>query len=560
MAFLSKSLRVQLALAGSGFFLLIAALGVLGAYGTSIMLTIANEQATATMAVRSLALVGIKHEALQATVYKALHGSDAGSAAREPVMAEAAALVETISGNLDELNGLTLTPELHELLDQLGRPLGAYARLARETVELAFGDQTRAIGHLPTIAATYATVRTMLEAASDQLEVWSIKKSAEANQLNILARRIVVAALGIVGLTALAIYLYGQWTIAQPVAAIAAVLRRLGEGHVDVEVKSTGRRDEIGEISRAVAHFRDHAAGRARLEAEKDALEQARIEREMRIYDLVNRFRAVMDDRLIRVGGRSAALERVAAQLMSVAEVTAAKASGAASATQEAARGVRAMTTAADEMTASIADINRQIIDISEAVSEAASAASDTDRRVADLSGSARQIGDIVTMIQAIAEQTNLLALNATIEAARAGEAGRGFAVVAAEVKALAGQTRQATEGIARQVSAMQSATDTSAEAIRAIAETVAAINHRTSSIAATTGQQAAATVEINESAVEAARGTEAVAANIEGVAASVAETNASADSVRKASGEIGSETGALQVEIDRFLADVAAA
>ena len=58
--------------------------------------------------------------------------------------------------------------------------------------------------------------------------------------------------------------------------------------------------------------------------------------------------------------------------------------------------------------------------------------------------------------VQAVSRATHLLALNASVEATRAGESGGGFAVVAAEVRALAGQSRQVGIQIGRHVAQMQ--------------------------------------------------------------------------------------------------------
>lgn len=72
------------------------------------------------------------------------------------------------------------------------------------------------------------------------------------------------------------------------------------------------------------------------------------------------------------------------------------------------------------------------------------------------LGNSAKNIGNVVDVIEEIAAQTNLLALNAAIEAARAGEMGRGFAVVADEVRDLAAKTVLATTKITGTVSEIQ--------------------------------------------------------------------------------------------------------
>lgn len=84
-----------------------------------------------------------------------------------------------------------------------------------------------------------------------------------------------------------------------------------------------------------------------------------------------------------------------------------------------------------------------------------------TAAQILDLSQKNLQIGEIVQSVNAIAEQSNLLAVNASIEAAKAGEQGKGFSVVAGEVKALAGQSKEATNQIRMILSEIQKASNT---------------------------------------------------------------------------------------------------
>lgn len=67
-------------------------------------------------------------------------------------------------------------------------------------------------------------------------------------------------------------------------------------------------------------------------------------------------------------------------------------------------------------------------------------------RQIGALASTTTRITEFIAVISQIADQTNLLALNAAIEAARAGAEGRGFAVVAEEVRALAEESRRASD------------------------------------------------------------------------------------------------------------------
>ncbi len=103
-------------------------------------------------------------------------------------------------------------------------------------------------------------------------------------------------------------------------------------------------------------------------------------------------------------------------------------------------------TTATTAMTSTMSKVNDLAQDVSHSANAAVELAEETEK-----------IGHVMNEIQGIADQTNLLALNAAIEAARAGEHGRGFSVVADEVRALSNRTHSATEQIKVSVGEIQS-------------------------------------------------------------------------------------------------------
>ncbi len=259
------------------------------------------------------------------------------------------------------------------------------------------------------------------------------------------------------------------------------------------------------------------------------------------------------------VSAASTEMQATAQAMSATAEETNCQSTVVAAASEQATNNVQTVASAAEGLSASVSEISNQVSQSTKIARAAVEKATGTNAQIQELATAAQKIDEVVKLISDIAAQTNLLALNATIEAARAGDAGKGFAVVASEVKSLANQTAQATDEIAAQISAVQSATTSSVSAIEEITKVINEINEISNAVAAAVEEKGAATQEIARNVQEAATGTREVSSNISGVTQAASETGTSAQQVLEAAGELSRQSEGLSGQVDQFLRQVRA-
>jgi methyl-accepting chemotaxis protein len=378
----------------------------------------------------------------------------------------------------------------------------------------------------------------------------------------------ILAALAITAVLALGFGLWSGRDFTRPILVIAARMRSLSAGESEAPVPFAERRNEIGEMARAVQIFRDNAVAlkvaeddaarnRATSAAERAQVEQIRASdaakqafvvtalagglKKLQAGDLTHRLHdtfaaeyeslradfndaiAQLEDAMRTVTQSSNGIRSGTGEISKAAEDLSRR-------TEQQAAGLEQTAAALDEITANVRRTAEGATHAREVVAAAKTEAEHSGEVVRDavsamgaIEASAGSIGQIIGVIDEIAFQTNLLALNAGVEAARAGEAGKGFAVVASEVRALAQRSAEA----AREIKTLISASSTqvasgvklvgeTGSALSRIAAQVAKINGIVGEIAASAGEQSTALAEVNSAVNQMDQVTQQNAAMVE--------------------------------------------
>ncbi|WP_296099145.1 methyl-accepting chemotaxis protein [uncultured Agrobacterium sp.] len=463
-----------------------------------------------------------------------------------------------------------LLPEISTTLSGITDRANAIVRATDEVwVMMKNGDFLTARRKLTEVNAQIASwrldIRALNEKTLQDVVADSDTLSATTNSTILYS----LVALGLLFASAIAVsLLVSSRGITGPIDRLRKRMETLASGNVTDEVEGLGRKDELGEMAKAVAVFRDNALERVRLEQEADAnrslSEKERIAREEQkakeaantqfavdnlanalsrlaegdvSYRISQPFVAHLDT--VRENFNSSA-EKLQSALTRVAENARGIDAGAneiraaaddlAKRTEQQAASVEETAAALEEITTTVKDSTRRAQEAGQLVAKARTGAEQSGDVVRKavvamerIEKSSGEISNIISVIDEIAFQTNLLALNAGVEAARAGEAGKGFAVVAQEVRELAQRSASAAKDIKGLISTSNNQVQEGVElvgetgrALETIVSEVQEINRHVMAIVEAAQEQSSGLQQINTAVNQMDQDTQKNAAMVE--------------------------------------------
>lgn len=290
----------------------------------------------------------------------------------------------------------------------------------------------------------------------------------------------------------------------------------------------------------------------------------------MQIAPVLDRSRALrrrndMADELEqKVASSVGAISEAAGQLTDIAAMVSKLTSGArdlsnssAGASSQSTDQVKLVAHAAEDLIQTIQTIQQELDGATSTISTASERITAANGTFESLKAGAREIEDVIVIINKIADKTKLLSLNATIEASRAGALGAGFAVVASEVKELAAQTEQSTNHIAQRVQEIQAYTSEAGEEFNAVSDSIAQIEKLAEQISRSMETQQQCGLMISENSNFAKDQSQTAFEAVKDVAEQLSEINDSAGLVSQTAFGFAEKIQDLQAEVGSFVEEI---
>jgi len=338
----------------------------------------------------------------------------------------------------------------------------------------------------------------------------------------------------------------------RPLGHLTDAIKSLSQGKLETEIPYMKRKNEFGDIARALEVFRDNAREKLRIESQSaEERAQSEAERARNDADKLNTDRQIefavgqlaaglarlsdgdltqtldvpfsgrleqlrvdfntslanLKDVLHQVRERTFVIQNNGVEMRKSSNDLSRRTESQAASLEQTAAAVEEITVTVKSSAERAREANRAVLITQESADSSGTVVKNAVDAMGRIEEASQKIEQIIEVIDDIAFQTNLLALNAGIEAARAGEAGKGFAVVAQEVRELAQRSADAAHEIkalinqsTREVNSGSLLVQEAGQVLSSISQQIVTVSKHVETIATATHDQASALQEVNSS------------------------------------------------------------
>jgi methyl-accepting chemotaxis protein len=456
-----------------------------------------------------------------------------------------------VRGEVANLAGKTRDPDLVAVLEVFRQNWVGF----RQNIDQLLAEARKGVGK-NTISQMYGTmnssgksIRQATDLLIDGYMGLAAKSVQKSRTLASLSTYFFIAMLSAgFGLSVL-LGVFISRSISRPLKIAVDSAASIASGNLSLrsDKSFTGRADEVGDLSRALAAMTsDLNAGMSTLRSSVGMLDEVGLGLSQSLASsrgAVARIAEDIDAVSRQTVEQAAGVEETAATIRGMTKTI----MGLDDRIAVQVEGVSSSSASVEQLVGNIGSVAANVNRLGESFSSLLAASEDGKTKlelvnglIGEISSQSEKLQEANGVVASIASRTNLLAMNAAIEAAHAGESGKGFSVVADEIRKLAESAASQSKEIKRNIDAIVKSIDRVVLGSATASSSFASIHDHIQTVSSL--EQ-----EINLALAEQREGSSQVLAALAVIREVSSEVRAGSQELREGSGAIGLEMAELQ-------------